>query len=135
LTLYEPGYFSKAKLVFVTCAGIFSSLALADGTGNPDRGFRSFPQPLCIVPPLGYGRCPKSHAGHPSFSHHPNIRCYIVLLLTTLLRNSHDVITVWDVTPYSPFKVTRCFGGTCRLRPCACHLLSRWFHARPILRP
>jgi hypothetical protein len=30
----------------------------------------------------------------------------------------------WDITPYSPLKVNRRFGGTCRLQPPAVMLVS-----------
>jgi hypothetical protein len=37
----------------------------------------------------------------------------------------------WDITPCSPLKVNRRFGGTYRLNLCpAYHLLARWFIAR-----
>jgi hypothetical protein len=41
----------------------------------------------------------------------------------------------WDITPCSPLKVNRRFGGWCRLhlQSSACHLLSRWFLALLIL--
>jgi hypothetical protein len=38
----------------------------------------------------------------------------------------------WDITPCSPLKGDRRFGGTC---PSACHLLPHWFLSLPILRP
>jgi hypothetical protein len=53
----------------------------------------------------------------------------------------------WDIKPCSPLKVKRRFGRTYRLHPqvviisreryksSVCHLLSRWFLARVILRP
>jgi hypothetical protein len=42
----------------------------------------------------------------------------------------------WDITPCSPLKVNRRFGGTYRLHlQGRCHLISRWFLARLILRP
>jgi hypothetical protein len=37
----------------------------------------------------------------------------------------------WDITPCNPLKVNRSFRG----KISACHLLSRWFLARLILRP
>jgi hypothetical protein len=40
----------------------------------------------------------------------------------------------WDITPCSPLKINRRFGGTCHLHLCF-PLLLRWFLARLILRP
>jgi hypothetical protein len=51
--------------------------------------------------------------------------------------NTLKISIFWDVTPCSPLKVNRHFGGTCRLhlQQTSCYLLSRWFLARLILRP
>jgi hypothetical protein len=86
-------------------------------------------------------------------------------MVTTVKRVGYEVVTsvvmkstvFWDITPCSPLNVNRRFGGTYRLHfhgrriirarnQCeskwqapsvgpACHLLSRWFLARLILRP
>jgi DeoR/GlpR family transcriptional regulator of sugar metabolism len=50
------------------------------------------------------------------------------LVLTVVCSN----FFIRDITPCSPLKVNRDFGGTCR--PLAYHLLSRWFLAWLILR-
>jgi hypothetical protein len=43
---------------------------------------------------------------------HPNIGTYVgVVVITTVVLKSS---VFWDITPCSPLKVNRCFGGACR---------------------
>jgi hypothetical protein len=82
-----------------------------------DWGFSLFPS----VPP---GKCRDNRCTHPKLWHNlPNslytnrtIRCCVVCVgfevLTAVVMKSSNF---WDITPCSPLKVNRRFGGTCLL--------------------
>jgi hypothetical protein len=73
---------------------------------------------------------------------------FSILCLARLFKYEELAINgtiLWDITPYSPLRINRRFGGTSPLssgsknklskKPGACHLLSRWFLTQLIFRP